>query len=128
MFKYKCQVPHNPPHSHGDCLRACIATIIQRNDVPHVMVPRATEHSAWSKLRKYLFKNKKFILVKQVDDPWSIEGDEPFILLCRTETGNHAVVVKNGQVFNDPAQQPKEILGSVGCSEGWLILYIRNYL
>ncbi len=30
------RVPHNPPHSYGDCFRACIASILEM-DVPHFL-------------------------------------------------------------------------------------------
>lgn len=26
---------HNPPHSYGDCIRACVASILEIDDVPH---------------------------------------------------------------------------------------------
>ena len=33
MIPIPMRVPHNPPHSYGDCFRACIASILEM-DVP----------------------------------------------------------------------------------------------
>lgn len=37
MIPVHCRVKHDPPNSYGDCLRACIASLLEMepDDVPH---------------------------------------------------------------------------------------------
>lgn len=101
-----CEVPHNPPFSYGDCIRACIATMIDRDDVPHVFDVRPVRLS-WITLRKYLKQHGKFIALFAIDHGYGefmgAENDGvPYLLLGGTEQGDHAVVCVNGEVVHNP--------------------------
>lgn len=101
-----CRVKENPPHSYGDCIRACIETILDRDDVPHFFDGRPTE-AAWRDLRFWLAEHKKFIAVFPTEDHAGLmkenNPDIPYILLHGTLRGDHAVVCKNGEKIHDPA-------------------------
>ena len=110
-----CQVEHNPPHSHGDCVRACIATMIDRDDVPHAYLGQGAEE-AWVTLRKYLAENGKYLALFALEDDvfefMSMNNPNiPYMLLCRTATADHAVVCVNDSVTHDPNNSKSEIIG-----------------
>jgi hypothetical protein len=39
------RIPHNLPHTMGDCFRACVASILELpyEEVPHFMDPKAND-------------------------------------------------------------------------------------
>lgn len=101
-----CEVPHNPPFSYGDCIRACIATMIDRDDVPHVF-DDGNARAAWGCMRSYLALHGKFIALFAIDHSHAelMSGENngvPYLLLGGTETGDHAVVCLNGEVIHNP--------------------------
>lgn len=119
-----CKIPHNPPHSYGDCIRACVASLVDRDDVPHTYLGHGAEQ-AWSDLRSYLKKLGKYLAL------FVVEGDVfefmeinnpsiPYILLCRTENADHAVICKNGEIIHDPNTTPSEIVGEHSCGH-WIV-------
>jgi len=118
-----CTVKHNPPHSYADCIRACIATLLDRDDVPHVFDGRPAPDS-WSELRAWLKSINRTLFLVDVGDPWEyMELNNPgvaFMLLCSTGSGDHAVICRNGKVVHDPAWYKTEIKGphSVGV---WIV-------
>jgi len=94
-----CQVPHNPPHSYGDCIRACIATMIDRDDVPHTF-DGADNEKSWYDLRSYLKSHGKNIalFIYEGDDPmdWmrEVNHDITYMLMGSDKHKvNHAIVV-----------------------------------
>jgi len=102
-----CKIKHNPPKSYGDCVAACVATLIDRDDVPHTFDGRDAE-SAWSDLRAYLNQHGMTLSVfASEEDPRDHMGvnnpDTPYMLMCSTSEGNHAVVCVGSEVFHDPS-------------------------
>ncbi len=103
-----CEVPHNPPWSFGDCIRACVATLIDRDDVPHVFDIRPVRLS-WITLRKYLKQHGKFIALFAIDQDHARfmtdeNADVPYILLGSTESGgDHAVIYRDGKSIHNPS-------------------------
>lgn len=104
-----CQVPHNPPHSYGDCIRACIATLIDRDDVPHTFDDRNTEE-AWRSLRSYLKSQGKNVALFPYDDadPLSymleVNSGIPYMLMGSSQGKvNHAVVCCDGKIIHNPS-------------------------
>lgn len=101
-----CEVLHNPPTSYGDCIRACVATMIDRDDVPHVFDD--TNHRAgWACLRSYLASHGKFIALFAIGhDHGEFMGAEndgvPYLLLGGSSHGDHAVVCRSGEVIHNP--------------------------
>lgn len=106
MKPRNCTVPHNPPFSYGDCLRACVATLIDSDDVPHVFDSRPILES-WSALREWLRLQGKTLSIFPLDEHAEFMSennqDIPYILICATMNGNHAVVCRNGKIVHDPS-------------------------
>jgi hypothetical protein len=106
-----CEVPHNPPHSYGDCIRACIATMIDRDDVPHFFSDKNPENS-WYGLRIYLKSHGKNIAIFSVEKPFfymkSTNEDIPYMLIGKgSRGGNHAIVCMNDEVIHNPWEESK---------------------
>jgi len=99
MLGRKCQ-------SGSDCVRACVATLIDQDDVPHLFDGRAGEES-WQAMREYLATKGKKLAMFAVDDLETMAIDNPdipYMLLCGVgENENHAIVGMNGKVLFDPA-------------------------
>ena len=118
-----CQVEHNPPESYGDCVRACVATLIDRDDVPHTY-DGINSMKAWADLRKYLAEHGKTLALFQIEEPFtSMAENNPgiaYMLLCRTAYADHAVVCRNDSIIHDPSHSQSEIVGehSLGC---WIV-------
>jgi len=52
----------NPENGkYGDCIRACIATLIDRDDVPHPFSTPDKTIEAWNTMRAYLAEHGKNI-------------------------------------------------------------------
>jgi hypothetical protein len=108
-----CQVVHNPPHSYGDCLRACIASIMDQ-DVPHFLSDGCDGATAHARIQQWLGTQNLTWLSFSYDDDWTLDElmdhmglVNPFthyILLGTTETGgSHAVVCRGDRIVHNPA-------------------------
>lgn len=120
-----CLSLHNPPQTYGDCIRACIATLTDDDDVPHVFDSREAEE-CWLDLRNYLAGRNKFLAILVVPDPFEFMEENnqniAYMLICKTQKGeNHAVVCKNGKIVHDPAYYKSEITGPPEPGEDWFI-------
>lgn len=121
MIPRNCRVKDDPPNSYGDCIRACIATLIDRDDVPHVFDGRSALQ-AWRDIRAYLAGlNKTLFLFPVIEfDPHELmknnNSEIPYMLLGATVRGDHAVICRDGKVVHDPSWYKSDIIkpGSVG--------------
>lgn len=120
-----CMTVHNPPKSYGDCIRACIATLADDDRVPHVFNDETPAEESWHQIRSYLKSVGKFLFLVGVDDPFDETGENnpsiPYMLICGTNNGNHAVICKNGVVVHNPAYYKSEITGPPAGSDEWVI-------
>lgn len=125
MTPYVCQTIHNPPETYGDCIAACMRSMLDDPDVPHCFKGGNPEDS-WIELRKYIKethgKNLAFFVL---EDPWEfMEKTNPevyYMLICRTVSGDHAVVCRNGKVVHDPAAVQREITGPSWSAGRWVL-------
>ncbi len=110
----KCLVASNPPHSYGDCIAACVRTILDRDDVPHCFNNQDTE-AAWGELRAWLAEQGKCIALFGANDHKQIMSqlnpNIQYILLHATHRGDHAIICRDGAVVHDPAWCRSEIVG-----------------
>jgi hypothetical protein len=102
-----CTVKDDPPHSYGDCIRACIATILDRDDVPHTFGVGCSPLDSWSILRSWLATIGKTVSLFPTDDHVQLMKENnpgvPYILLHSTIRGDHAVICRDGEKIHDPA-------------------------
>ncbi len=112
-----CTVKSEPPHTHSDCVRACIASLIDRDDVPHVFhdYGKRPVEDAWAELREYLAQHKKVLAIFPVDNHAEFMSQNnngvTYMLFCGTGRGDHAVICRNGEVVHDPAWYRAQITG-----------------
>lgn len=107
---------HKPPHSYGDCVRACVATLIDRDDVPHTFDNRNVEQS-WADLRAYLESNGLNICINVFeDDPkeyMEVNNHNVYYILFGSNESktHHCVIYRNSTCIHDPAYYKTPIVG-----------------
>lgn len=119
-----CLTLHNPPKSYGDCIRACVATLTNDDDVPHVFDERDAD-ICWRELRAYLATKGKTLVIFTMDEPFEemkeINSDTSYMLIGGTANGsNHAVICKNDEIIHNPAYYSSQIVGPTDA--GWWIV------
>lgn len=108
MIPRNCHVKHNPPYQYADCVRACVATMIDRDDVPHVFDGRAFD-KAWQDLRIWLriMYGKTLSIFPTEDHAEFMKENNPgtaYMLLCSASSGgDHAIICRDGARIHDPA-------------------------
>lgn len=126
-----CKVNHNPPHSYGDCVRACVATIIDRDDVPHAFTGDAED--AWNKLRKYLKLSGKtislFSLENAREEMKLNNPDVVYMLIGETNAGvYHAVVAQGVETLHNPSIMGGDVEKPISMIEGYIVAIIGDLI
>ena len=136
MIPHFCKVKHDPPHSYGDCLRACIASLcnIQNVDhVPHFYDDGDDERGAL-RLREFLATRGyfPFYMGLQAGNTTSIENifkmmseintDVEYLLFCQCGGGDHVVICRNAKVIHNPAWYNSPISGP--CENGFWVIVV----
>lgn len=124
MTPQTCMTTHKPPHSYGDCLRACIATILDlpAEDVPHFADCGVSASDTLAHARKWLGERGLTIAT------FAFPGDGPvsdvleymgqsnptvtWMLFGSTsddQSDMHVNVCQGGKVAHDPAWVPTSI-------------------
>ena len=118
MIPVFMNVKHNPPDSYGDCFRACVASLLEVNDVPLFYFDGPEPEVARERLRKYLrelHSLEPYLVgfsgdLKLAEMLAGVEHDNPgikFMLICGiAEYGAHALVCGEGRVVHDPFYWP----------------------
>lgn len=98
----------------NSCMAACIASLIDRDDVPHFFDGRDGVQ-AWDDLRKWLKQHGHYLLLFPYEsDPRplmaEVRNDSHYILMCGNGHGDHAVICKGSERVFDPGwiQSPIE--------------------
>ena len=130
-----CRVKHNPPESYGDCIRACVASIMDSDDVPHTFDGRPPLE-AWNDLRSWLKPFNYTIFATHFQPEETIEDvfefmdvvnpDGVYMLLCRTNGGDHCVVCRGGKKIHDPSMTPSKITAPPQTTGVYVILTISK--
>lgn len=127
MTPAMCRTAHEPPTSYGDCLRACIATVmdLDTEQVPHFADMAATGQEALASARRWL-ASRGFTVAC-----FALPGSEPLadVLVYMEEmnptvtwllfgstaplgtppTNLHVSVCQGGRVVHDPSWVPTSI-------------------
>lgn len=125
-------VKHDPPHSYGDCLRACIASILDIENiegVPHFNASGETDHEL---LKKWLAACGYAMVVTLYSDEMTAEEiglsmaqSNPnvyYLLGGSIAGGNHIVVCCNDKIVCDPAWVPDGLDGPNTGSGFWQVV------
>ena len=124
MTPQTCTRTHNPPHSYGDCLRACVATVMdfEPQFVPHFADRGATADEAlsaareWLRVRhltvaRFLFPGDE-LLSDVMEWMGTMNPTVTSLLFGRTsetDQAMHVNVCVGGEVVHDPAWVPTSI-------------------
>lgn len=131
-----CQVMHEPPHSYGDCLRACIATVMDMpwQDVPHFMDGHDDPYWGLAMTRNWLRSRGYTAFVTQfpaVDRAemlsvmHDMNPDAVYLLFGLTEDGGgHVVVCSGGSVVHNPAMAGCHITRAA--PGGWVVWVVSR--
>ena len=124
MTPQTCTTTHNPPHSYGDCLRACIATVLDMEIeyVPHFADKGVTGLETLTHVRKWLGERGWTMAT------FGMPGDQDvadvleymsqanptvtWLLFGSTSVDQrdlHVNVCQGGKVVHDPAWVPSSI-------------------
>lgn len=126
------RVKHNPPETYGDCIRACIASILERDDVPHTFDGRSPQE-AWQAIRDYLKPLGFAPFFEDIDGDISLDElfhymkinnpDSIYMLLAKSIDTDHCVVCQGDKIIHNPAWYSQPITGphSLGV---WIIIVI----
>ncbi len=137
MTPTHCRVRHDPANnSYGDCLRACVATILDMMPelIPHFAADGVTGDEAMQIMR-YWMKPKglaPFIIgypgeIERADLLEMMRTVNPassYILFGGTAGGgDHCVVCQGGEIVHNPAWYGGEIVGPLSTGD-WQVLVI----
>jgi hypothetical protein len=130
MKPVHCRIKHDPPHSYGDCWRACIASLLEISrpeDIPHFAEDGCDFETSVARIREYLFPNNAFLThfagSIPLNDVLSFMGQRNpniYYLLCAE---GHVVVCKDDKIVHDPAWFKTAL---VPPSEQWVVLVITE--
>lgn len=123
-MKYSfCHVEHNPPETYGDCIRACIASILNLEtlEVPHFYHDNCEADEGTNRIREFLgarglglvhcpFPGDNVTLPQLLEFWKDANPDIPAMLIAGTGKGDHAVIVLNGVIEHNPAWSGSKII------------------
>ena len=137
MITHKMLMSHDPAKGQfGDCFRTVIASILDLRveNVPHFFALGDAE-TGWNNVDEYLRDFHDLIYVEimlpgvPVDEMLStlalVYTDMYLIVIGTASTGNHAVIVKNGEIVSDPSWQNLGLTGPT--TEGyWSVGFLAS--
>lgn len=125
-------VLHNPPEKYGDCLRACIATVLDLDvlAVPHFMRDGDDERGKIEMDEWLLSRGLRMFYTALIGETTSLSDifammksankDIVYFLFCRCGDADHVVVCQNDQVLHDPSVYRTAVTGPT--SQGlWVV-------
>lgn len=126
MRKIFCKVKHNPPHTYGDCIRACLESITGIDGIPHTHEYGKSGVSAWDDIRAFLkTKGRTVTLFSTQIDPReymkSENPDIPYLLLGQNRRDDHCVVCRNDEIIHDPSWVSSDMVGPHSVAGCWII-------
>lgn len=133
MTPFHCIVKHDPPNSYGDCLRACIASMLNVdniNNVPHFLRDGDQERSD-KEIKEFLLSHglRPFVIAfpgsVALGDIFNVMNecntDIEYMLFCTCGGGDHVVICKNDKMIHNPSWDNCAITGPLS-DGGWAIL------
>lgn len=115
MTPVNCRIKHAPPDQYGDCIRACIATVLDADAeaVPHFAHDNPSPDVLMQRIRDYLRPNGHTIFITQyppvpLDELLTVQAtvnpDAVYLLFGGVDGGgDHVVVCRGGAVVHNPA-------------------------
>lgn len=137
MTPVDCMVTHNPPNSYGDCVRACIATMLDlpSADVPHFAHDNAPGDVVYQRIRDWMAPRGYMpFWVNFPDEPLdsvlsyigTLNPDVTYMLYGSSGTGDHVVVCYGGCVVHNPQWGGPLSLAGPGSHGFWSTMVITR--
>jgi hypothetical protein len=133
MIPHHCIIPHRPPDSYGDCLRAAVASMFGVEnvaDVPHFLHD-GDDDQCMIRFREYLWSRgfRPFMMAAHgsLEDIFTMmreaNTDIEYLLCCACGDADHVVLCKNDRIIHDPAWYKSAITGPPTIAGGaWVII------
>lgn len=125
---------HDPPNSHGDCVRACVASLMemQCENVPHFYRDGNGE-KAFDRMRIWLSTHKRIPAYFPLPEHMTLEQvchaasiyDTDCMLFCSNRGGDHCVIINRDGVAHDPNWYKTEIIGPHS-SGVWIVIVLAR--
>jgi hypothetical protein len=136
MTPTHCITKHNPPHTYGDCMRACVATILDMPtaDLPNFADGGVDADSAFAEMRRWLLLIglAPFItaypgehsMADLLEMQGALNPSSIYVLFGSTNSGgDHCVVCEGGSIVHNPAWYGCDLIGPM--SNGtWQLLVL----
>lgn len=125
-----CTTRHAPPDSYGDCIRACLATVLDvaTETVPHFAHDGADPYTVLARARAWLSPQGETIFISQYpavarDEMLQMmqenNPDSVYLLFGFTSGGTgHVVVCRGGEVVHNPAWHGGALVDG---GPGWIV-------
>jgi len=118
MYKHKCQTKHDPANgSYGDCLRACIASLLHIEnplDVPNFADGNASGDEMWNGLRAYLRGRQLDVMHVSFTASFAeirqtmavLNPGTYYMVIGQIDGGGHIIICKDDKIEHNPAWYP----------------------
>lgn len=135
MTPVMCMVRHNPPHSYGDCVRACIASLLSMpaEHVPHFYHDDCDGLEGVRRIREFLKSIGYGVFTVQysgeapLSDVLAVMNDNCpaayYMLFGSNSGGNHVVICQNDQIVHDPNWYKMPIIGPLSTG-AWAVMVL----
>lgn len=134
MIPHKSRTRHNPPDTYGDCLRACVASVLDIEPptlVPHFFVDGCDADTAMERLNFFLKEHncRTFFVYfngeTPLDDVLHTMGvSNPgvyYLLFGRSSHADHVVIGLDNQIVHDSAWITADMAGP-GSNGHWTVV------
>lgn len=139
MTPFICQTLHNPPISYGDCVRACVASLLDIEPplVPHFFDAGQDGVEGVASMREYLKSQGLGVAFFAIDGSMSREdvgefmkANNPnmyYILYGQLQSGGaHAVIGLNDNIVHNPHWLSEKLVGPMDANNAWVVAIITS--
>lgn len=134
MIHNTCLVKHDPPNSYGDCVRACVSSILETpcEAVPH-FYDDGNGELAFDRMRVWLAGYGRIPAYYPLPGEMSLDEvlreasmyKTEFMLFCSNAGGDHCVIGADGKIAHDPAWYRTAITGPHS-SGVWIVILLAR--
>lgn len=137
MQYHKQAIKHNPPETYGDCVRVCIACLLDKNpdDVPHFFHDGCDGDTAWKRVETYLstIGYCPVIMplhgesVAHVRSTMAMQNPRALYMLVGTSRGGnpHVIICRGDIVVHDPSWSETGVVGPDAHGIFWIIFLVE---
>ncbi len=141
MIPHKSRTRHNPPDTYGDCLRACVASVLDIEPptrVPHFFVDGCDAETGMERLNFFLKEHNARTFFAYFDGTLSLkdvlttmQNTNPgihYLLFGKSATADHVVICLDDMVVHDPAWITSDMQGPGSHGYWTVVVFIIDKL